>query len=61
MASAHKTDVYLVGKKTGQVAPDGTELIVVYAIRLTRAEADNVCLRFPGTEVIKQRLDRLRK
>jgi len=61
MASAHKTDVYLVGKKTGQHAPDGTELIVVYAIRVRRSEADIVCAKFPGTEVIKQRIDRIRQ
>lgn len=49
----HKVPVYLVIKRTGQVARDGEELYIVFDAKLTRSAADQVVVNNPGTEVKK--------
>ncbi len=49
--------IYLVIKKTGQYDEDEREYVIVFDSKLTRAAAEAVVARNPGTEVMKDFAD----
>lgn len=49
-----KIIVYIVGKDTGEVDADGNKILLVYAEKMTYAQASLVADRNPGTDVFKR-------
>jgi len=58
MGKSFEVVIYLVIKKTGHFAEDGTEYVIVYDAKLNRSAAEAVVAANPGTEIEKRIADK---
>lgn len=52
-----RVNFFLIIKRTGQIGPDGEELVVIFDSALSREKADRIIAKNPGTEAMKMMAD----